>query len=329
VSERRVLAFVGNRHATLSRAFFHGLAQRRSAASFELLLVDSSTAAQTAGRARARRRTVAALKRWLGAAVPTSAIDWFRDPAARAFPQITPPRHDLGAAPLARELEARAVQAMFVAGCDQILREPLVSRVPRIVNFHNGLLPEYRGVRTVEWAFLNREAVAGYTFHTIESASIDRGRVVLRRELPIRPDDTPASFDRRLVDDAVAHLDVVLRALLVDAAWPPGAPVVDGGAYYSAKRMRQVRRFDPAQPVAETLHRFAVLCNLDLPSGRVPLKITALEPVSEQPGLPQVTGHWRRYGRGIVVRCVDGWLRIAAIDYVPAALAAWLLPRAI
>jgi len=322
---RPLLAFVGNRRAPLSREFFHGLraAQAGGAPRFGLLLVDASTAGQFSLRRRTRDRTIRLLKAVLGAG-GTSTLDWFRERAARQTVRLTPPGHDLNAPGFAPVLAARGVDAALVAGCDQILGREFVRAVARIVNFHNGLLPEYRGVQCVEWAFLNREAVAGYTFHTIEDEGIDRGRVVLRRELPVAAGQTPAEFDRRLVADAVAHLPAVLAALLEPPTWPPAGPALGPGGYYSAKRMRHARRFDPGLPVTETLHRFGILGSLDIAGRRLPLKITALERAAAPESL--AVGCWTRRGGALVVRCADGGVAIRGIDHLPAAVLAPLVP---
>jgi folate-dependent phosphoribosylglycinamide formyltransferase PurN len=70
---------------------------------------------------------------------------------------------------------------IFTGG--NILRKPLLD-VPRqgVLNAHLGLLPEIRGMSTVEWSLLNRVPV-GVTIHYMD-AGIDTGPILMRSEFP-------------------------------------------------------------------------------------------------------------------------------------------------
>ncbi len=66
----------------------------------------------------------------------------------------------------------------------------------RSLNFHPGLLPQYAGLHTHQWAIRNGEQEFGVTIHRMERM-IDAGAIVGQARFPIRPDDTGLSLFTR------------------------------------------------------------------------------------------------------------------------------------
>lgn len=66
----------------------------------------------------------------------------------------------------------------------------------RSLNFHPGLLPEYAGLHTHQWAIRNGEREFGVTVHRMEQR-IDAGAVVGQQRFPIEPADTGLSLFSR------------------------------------------------------------------------------------------------------------------------------------
>lgn len=323
------LVFVGNRFGTLSRRLFEGWYAAVSAlgGGWRPVLADSATARQASRWRRTRNAAIRGAKIAFGIEVPTLAGEWFSSEIARGCEQWTPVDRRLsGGAFVSRLGEARPA-LVVVAGCDQILRRSFLDVAPRVVNFHPALLPRYRGVSAVEWAFLHRETVGGYTFHTIESEEVDGGRVVLQRAMPFLPGETPSAFLDRAVEDAAAAMPEVLRIGL-GAVWPPPTEPLRGGEYFSGRDVRRVRRFSAEVPATETLHRFACFGSLDVEARRGTLKVTRIDAAGGGSRWEGDLGRWALEGSTIRVGCRGGDLRIATIEYLPAALlAAWLPPR--
>ena len=205
--ESKVIAFFGNRYGILSRSFFYGLlaAIKGQNAPISLILVDTSTAPQAKLKRRIRNKAVKLIKRCIGVTSETEVIDWFRETEAGSFKQISPEGHDLSNAELAKQMSEKRVNIILIAGCDQIIKKPLIDVVPKIVNYHNSLLPKYRGCNAVQWAFLDRENKAGYSFHTVESEEIDKGCLLYQRELPILNEESPFDYNKRLINDAASQ----------------------------------------------------------------------------------------------------------------------------
>ncbi len=103
----------------------------------------------------------------------------------------------------------------------RILKEPILS-IPElgILNFHPGLLPDVRGLDTVQWAIFHNKPF-GVTAHLIDE-KIDRGRILVREEIPLYPDDSLTDISLRLHETQVALISPTLQ-LIADRPhekWP-------------------------------------------------------------------------------------------------------------
>ena len=61
-----------------------------------------------------------------------------------------------------------------------------------IINFHYGLLPDYRGMNIPSWTIYNGEAQTGVTWHYV-NARIDDGEIIAQGVIPITDETT--AFD--------------------------------------------------------------------------------------------------------------------------------------
>jgi len=82
----------------------------------------------------------------------------------------------------------------------------------RTINVHFSLLPAYRGAAPVQRALENGESRSGITVFEI-SGRMDAGPVWAKEELPIRPDDTTASYQLRLGERAAPFLLQTLKQI--------------------------------------------------------------------------------------------------------------------
>lgn len=101
-----------------------------------------------------------------------------------------------------------------------------------IINFHNGPLPEYRGVNAPSWAIINREHDHGVTWHFV-AEGIDTGDIVARKSFALRPDETAVSLMFRCMETGVELLRPLLDRYASGHldAWPQKGEA----HYYSAK----------------------------------------------------------------------------------------------
>jgi methionyl-tRNA formyltransferase len=83
----------------------------------------------------------------------------------------------------------------------------------RSLNCHPGLLPEYAGLHTHQWAIRNGEREFGVTVHRMERR-IDAGCIVGQVKFPIKPDDTGLSLFRRCLTTGTELLSQIIRQIL-------------------------------------------------------------------------------------------------------------------
>lgn len=119
-----------------------------------------------------------------------------------------PPARDWA---LYRWLAERDVELVVLAGFMEILTEQLVERLP-VINVHPSLLPAFPGLRAWEQALEAGVDTTGVTVHFVDTG-LDSGPVIAQAEVPVLPDDTPASLhariqavEHKLLPDTVARL---------------------------------------------------------------------------------------------------------------------------
>jgi len=247
-------------------------------------------------------------KRLVAGVNPTHFIDWFKEDIALECETFSPPQNDINNERTLEWLESRLVDGAIVGGCDQLIGQGFISRCPRIINYHNGLLPDYRGVAAVQWAIYNREPTIGYTFHTIESTSIDRGRVVFSAKFDLDLEKEPNHYSQMLDTEAAKNMGTVIDALLSE--WPPPGDLVEKGRYYSRRRVEKKRRLTSHRQVSDLIwsqHAMGPLIfEIQFPVRQLRLRITKVEQcLIEVPTMS--LGHGCKITtKGIVMECKDG-----------------------
>ncbi|MFZ3475803.1 formyltransferase family protein [Streptomyces sp. 4.24] len=179
---------------------------------------------------------------------------------------------DAAGAPHLDAPDVNACAAALAAACTdgivwslnnrRIFRAPLLSRGLRILNVHNGLLPQHRGLPSVAvlFALLHGDREYGATLHEVD-AGIDTGPVLAERSFPVAPDDRYHQVMLRgvracqdLFEEHLPHVAAGTAAPL-PAADRPAAP----SAYHGARSLRRLADFrdHPAYARATDLGPFA------------------------------------------------------------------------
>lgn len=117
---------------------------------------------------------------------------FFLDPAA------SPTRTAYSAA-LARELQARNVDLVCLAGFMRLVRKPLLEAFPwRIMNIHPSLLPSFPGLHAQEQALKYGVKVSGCTVHFV-TEGMDEGPIICQAAVPVLEGDTPETLAERIL----------------------------------------------------------------------------------------------------------------------------------
>ena len=101
---------------------------------------------------------------------------------------------------LARELKARDVGLVCLAGFMRIIGAPLIDAYPNaILNVHPALLPSFPGVDAQRQALDHGVKVSGVTVHLV-TGELDAGPIVLQRAVAVLDDDTRETLSARILE---------------------------------------------------------------------------------------------------------------------------------
>lgn len=115
---------------------------------------------------------------------------------------------------LARELRARHVDLICLAGFLRTIGRPLLDAFPNaILNIHPALLPSFPGLHAQRQALEHGVKVSGVTVHFVTEA-LDAGPIVMQRAVPVLDGDTEATLaDRILVEEHRTYPEAVAKVL--------------------------------------------------------------------------------------------------------------------
>lgn len=115
---------------------------------------------------------------------------------------------------LARELKARNVALVCLAGFMRIVGRPLIDAFPNaILNIHPALLPSFPGVDAQRQALDHGVKVSGVTVHFV-TKDLDAGPIVLQRAVPVLDDDTRETLSQRILEQEHLAYPEAVRIVL-------------------------------------------------------------------------------------------------------------------
>ena len=119
---------------------------------------------------------------------------------------------------LARELQARDIGLVCLAGFMRIVGTPLIEAFPNaILNIHPALLPSFPGVDAQGQAYEHGVKISGVTVHFV-TGELDAGPIVLQRQVPVLENDTRDTLAARILEqEHVAYPEAV--GLVLDGGW--------------------------------------------------------------------------------------------------------------
>ena len=140
-----------------------------------------------------------------------------------------PSRDDFDRA-LARELTARDVTFVCLAGFMRVIGAPLLDAFPNaIVNIHPSLLPAFPGVDAQRQALEYGVTVTGVTVHLVDEG-LDSGPIVLQRAVPVLEGDTRDTLAARILVEEHRTFPEAVQ-LVLDGNWRiDGRRLVRSGA---------------------------------------------------------------------------------------------------
>ena len=120
------------------------------------------------------------------------------------------------------------------------------------INYHNGAVPDYRGLRATSWSVYRGEIHSGFTVHRINE-QLDCGNVLVEGAVPIDQRDSIFDIELRKTRLAVQYLPAVLDALAKEL---PGIPQREPHKYNNTQEIKRLLKIEePASISSEELLR--------------------------------------------------------------------------
>ncbi len=121
-------------------------------------------------------------------------------------------------------------------GCLQIFGRKLLSVFDQAVNYHNGLLPKYRGLCATRWSIYHGEPQSGFTFHLMNEM-IDDGHILMQEAVPIAPNANPLEVEFRKTLKAAGYVENVIEMLREPDLGRPQSGTV---SYFGRKELKNI-----------------------------------------------------------------------------------------
>lgn len=148
------------------------------------------------------------------------------------------------------ELKALAPDLIVVVAYGQILPQAVLD-IPQYgcINVHASLLPKYRGAAPINQAIIDGENETGVTTMLMD-VGLDTGDMLIKKSLPIRPDETAGELHDRLAPLGRQAMEETLRQLCAGTLRPQKQD--DAQSCYAGMMKKEDGRIDwnlPAQQI--------------------------------------------------------------------------------
>jgi len=187
--------------------------------------------------------------------------------------------------------------------CKKLFRESLLSSFKTVVNYHNGKLPFYRGLRATNWSIYQGDKTSGYCFHHMQK-EFDTGNMLISGEVPVDQKQTPADLELRKAQDACYSVPGLFDMMLAHEKGQSQAGIGCEHNYQAFQLMAEVQEPSLLTRAEWERRLFAFL--------RIKTRLSG--------NWWPVTGVVRCKGPGkLSFRTADGyWLRVSSLDFWPA-----------
>jgi formyltetrahydrofolate-dependent phosphoribosylglycinamide formyltransferase len=105
---------------------------------------------------------------------------------------------------------------VVLAGYMRVLSEKVINSVPKMINIHPSLLPNYKGLHAIERALESGDDATGVTVHYV-TPELDSGDIIIQNTVPILQDDTVESLTKRIQRMEHSIMPVAIDKALSDS----------------------------------------------------------------------------------------------------------------
>lgn len=165
---------------------------------------------------------------------------------------------DINSKEFNEQIKATGANVALSVVCPQCFSQNLIDSFDYCVNYHNGKLPEYRGVCPPVFAIMNNESYSRYTFHFMLE-KIDSGNILVQGITPLKEaDNSRSSMVKMAIKETYAaskQLDTVIDCLV---SGKQGQVQYGKPHYYGLKEWNQLLRCNDSS-IEQARHKL-ILC---------------------------------------------------------------------
>jgi phosphoribosylglycinamide formyltransferase-1 len=149
---------------------------------------------------------------------------------ALCIPHLASRSRDDHDAAVARELQARGVRLVCLAGYMRVVGPRLLDAFPNaVLNIHPSLLPSFPGTHAQQQALDHGVRISGVTVHIV-TAELDAGPIVIQRAVPVLDDDNADTLAARILEEEHRAYPEAVRIVL-EGGWR-----IDGRRFTAGRR---------------------------------------------------------------------------------------------
>jgi methionyl-tRNA formyltransferase len=267
--------------AILVRALLEAASARDD---FKIAAVCLREAISDAQVARQRRRTIRQrrFQKWFNHDLPTvvaaqtEPLDLQRLSKRHRFPLLVAPDSDFNHPAFLKQIHTEVPGAIALSVyVTQVYSPAWVANFSQAVNYHNGKLPDYRGLAATHWALYERQKYSGFAFHRI-THEIDGGAILLQDQVAVEKNARVSEIEMRKARLAAKRIPRLLDGL---AAQENGLAHEGPGRLWTRRDFRTTTEVPDVSALDshELLHRLRCFSLLKIRVGDDFLPVTALE----------------------------------------------------
>ena len=203
----------------------------------------------------------------------------------------------------------------FTFGYQQRFSRDLLAVLGKSINFHDSLLPKYRGVEATGWSKYKGERETGFTFHYMNE-KYDDGSILLQKKIMINKDKISPNLLIKKIHLAVEQIPRLLDLVIADNK---GQPQVGEPSYHSVKDRTNILVIDNISelPSTELVKRLKGFGNLWINFSGSYIMATDLEEIT----------HKKKSNSRYSFCTSDGvYFRVVRFNYLPFVFY-WLITK--
>ena len=198
------------------------------------------------------------------------------------FKILIPPANNINDTGFIRQIKTELEPTVALSFyCLQKFSPKLLRIFDYAVNYHNGTLPDYRGLMATCWSVYHQDSATGFTFHHINK-KMDEGNTLIQDMVPVKCDSGIPDLEFEKAVQASRNIPGLLESIMKRE---PGQVQTGPGNYFSKKDLEKITFIDNPSKYshAELMNRMRAFGMLQINIKGFRYPVTKLEILSVPP----------------------------------------------